>query len=224
MQPDPTTMECGHYGMWPNQSLQSQGNAPIETEPMIKNTTHSSIGCNGMANNDDYHGLEMYKNHAKDSTTEGYMQPDPTNMECMWSNQSLKGQGNAPSECTQAGADDGTQQSSSASPQIASKRKLHHHNGWPQAWSAIGQPSNSWPPDIGKLRLRTTGHNVSHSCLKRLINRLSKHIAQWLPPAHPGSLAGHVCQASPMNPANIQAYEAMGAVSATTFEPFGCSH
>ena len=48
---------------------------------MIKNTTHSSIGCNGMANNDDYHGLEMYKNHAKDSTIEGYMQPDPTNME-----------------------------------------------------------------------------------------------------------------------------------------------
>ena len=44
---------------------------------MIKNTTHSSIGCNGMANNDDYHGLEMYKNHAKDSTTEGHMQPDP---------------------------------------------------------------------------------------------------------------------------------------------------
>ena len=41
---------------------------------MIKNTTHSSIGCNGMANNDDYHGLEMYKNHAKDSTTEGCMQ------------------------------------------------------------------------------------------------------------------------------------------------------
>ena len=65
---------------------------------MIENTTHSSIGCNGMANNDDYHGLEMYKNHAKDSTTEGYMQPDPTNMECMWPNQSLKGQGNAPSE------------------------------------------------------------------------------------------------------------------------------
>ena len=32
---------------------QSQGNAPIETEPMIKNTTHSSIGCNGMANNDE---------------------------------------------------------------------------------------------------------------------------------------------------------------------------
>ena len=32
------------------------------TEPMIKNTTHSSIGCNHMANNDDYHGLEMYKN------------------------------------------------------------------------------------------------------------------------------------------------------------------
>ena len=63
MQPDPTTMECGHHGMWPNQSLQSQGNAPIETEPMIKNTTHSSIGCNGMANDDDYHGLEMYKNH-----------------------------------------------------------------------------------------------------------------------------------------------------------------
>ena len=101
MQPDPTTMECGHHGVWPNQSLQSQGNAPIETEPMIKNTTHSSIGCNGMANNDDYHGLEMYKNHAKDSTTEGYMQPDPTNMECMWPNQSLKGQGNAPSECRQ---------------------------------------------------------------------------------------------------------------------------
>ena len=49
---------------------------------MIKNITHSSIGCNGMANNDDYHGLEMYKNHAKDSTTEGYMQPDPTTMEC----------------------------------------------------------------------------------------------------------------------------------------------
>ena len=45
---------------------------------MIKNRTHSSIGCNGMANNDDYHGLKMYKNHAKDSTTEGYMQPDPT--------------------------------------------------------------------------------------------------------------------------------------------------
>ena len=55
---------------------------PGNTEPMIKNTTHSSIGCNGMANNDDYHGLEMYKNHAKDSTTEGYMQPDPTTMEC----------------------------------------------------------------------------------------------------------------------------------------------
>ena len=68
---------------------------------MIKNTTHSSIGCNGMANNDDYHGLEMYKNHAKDSTIEGYMQPDPTNMECMWPNQSLKGQGNAPSDCRQ---------------------------------------------------------------------------------------------------------------------------
>ena len=49
---------------------------------MIKNTTYSSIGCNGMANNDDYHGLEMYKNHAKDSTTEGHMQPDPTTMEC----------------------------------------------------------------------------------------------------------------------------------------------
>ena len=49
---------------------------------MIKNITHSSTGCNGMANNDDYHGLEMYKNHAKDSTTEGYMQPDPTTMEC----------------------------------------------------------------------------------------------------------------------------------------------
>ena len=48
---------------------------------MIKNTTHSSIGCNGMANNDDYHGLEMYKDHGKDSTTEGYMQPDPTTME-----------------------------------------------------------------------------------------------------------------------------------------------
>ena len=67
---------------------------PGKTEPMIKNTTHSSIGCNGMANNDDYHGLEMYKNHAKDSTTEGYMQPDPTTMECghhgMWPNQSLK--------------------------------------------------------------------------------------------------------------------------------------
>ena len=59
-----------------------------------QDTTHSSIGCNGMANNDDYHGLEMYKNHAKDSTTEGYMQPDPTTMECghhgMWPNQSLK--------------------------------------------------------------------------------------------------------------------------------------
>ena len=66
---------------------------------MIKNTTHSSIGCNGMATNDDYHGLEMYKNHAKDSTTEGYMQPDPTTMECdhhrMWPNQSLQSQGNA---------------------------------------------------------------------------------------------------------------------------------
>jgi len=72
---------------------------PGKTEPMIKNTTHSSIGCNGMANNDDYHGLEMYKNHAKDSTTEGYMQPDPTTMECghhgMWPNQSLQSQGNA---------------------------------------------------------------------------------------------------------------------------------
>ena len=55
---------------------------PGKTEPMIKNITHSSTGCNGMANNDDYHGLEMYKNHAKDSTTEGYMQPDPTTMEC----------------------------------------------------------------------------------------------------------------------------------------------
>ena len=75
---------------------------PGKTEPMIKNTTHSSIGCNGMANNDDYHGLEMYKNHAKDSTTEGYMQPDPTTMECghhgMWPNQSLQSQGNAPIE------------------------------------------------------------------------------------------------------------------------------
>ena len=55
---------------------------PGKTEPMIKNTTHSSIGCKGMANNDDYHGLEMYKNHANNSTTEGYMQPDPTTMEC----------------------------------------------------------------------------------------------------------------------------------------------
>ena len=33
-----------------------------------------------MANNDDYHGLEMFKNHANDSTTEGCMQPDPTNV------------------------------------------------------------------------------------------------------------------------------------------------
>ena len=49
---------------------------------MIKNTAHSSIGCNGMANNDDYHGLEMYKNHVTDSTREGCMQPDPTNMGC----------------------------------------------------------------------------------------------------------------------------------------------
>ena len=61
---------------------------PGKTEPMIKNTTHSSIGCNGMANNDDYHGLEMYKNHAKDPTTEEYMQLDSTTMECghpgMW--------------------------------------------------------------------------------------------------------------------------------------------
>ena len=56
---------------------------PPSPEPMIKNTAHSSIGCNGMANNDDYHGLEMYKNHAKDSTTEVYLQPDPTTMECM---------------------------------------------------------------------------------------------------------------------------------------------
>ena len=84
--------------MWPNQSLKSEGNAPIETEPMIKQTNHSSIGCNGMPGKyyDDYHGLEMYKNQVtKDSTTEGCMQPDPTNMECMWPNQSLKGQGNA---------------------------------------------------------------------------------------------------------------------------------
>jgi len=49
---------------------------------MIKQTSHSSIGCNGMANNDNYHGMEMYRNHANESTTEGYMQPDPTNMEC----------------------------------------------------------------------------------------------------------------------------------------------
>ena len=41
---------------------------PGKTEPMIKNTTHSSIGCKGMANNDDYHGLEMYKNHANKQT------------------------------------------------------------------------------------------------------------------------------------------------------------
>ena len=70
MQPDPTTMECGRIN--PSKVKVT----PIETEPMIKHTTHSSIGCNGMANNDDYHGLEMYKTHAKDSTTEGYMQPD----------------------------------------------------------------------------------------------------------------------------------------------------
>ena len=96
--------------------------------------------------------------------------------------------------------DDGTQQSSNASPQIASKRNCINHNGWPQAWSAIGQPSNSWPANIGKLRLpRTTGHNVSHSCLKRLIIRLSKHIAQRLPPAHPGSLAGPCMSGQPIS-------------------------
>ena len=73
---------------------------PAKTEPMIKNT-QSSIGCSGMANKGDYHGLEMFKNHAKDSTTERCLQPDPTNMECMWPNQSLKSQGNAPIECRQ---------------------------------------------------------------------------------------------------------------------------
>ena len=61
------TMEYGRIN-----PSNGQGNAPIDTEPTIKNTTHSSIGCNGMANNDAYHGPEMYKNHAKDSTTEGY--------------------------------------------------------------------------------------------------------------------------------------------------------
>ena len=75
--------ETNTHEMRPNQSVKGQGNTHIETEPMIKDTTHFSMGCNGMANNDDHHGLEMYKNHAKDSTrAEGYMQPDPTNMQC----------------------------------------------------------------------------------------------------------------------------------------------
>ena len=75
MQPDPTNMICGRN----NPSKVKAMLLWAVTEPMIKNSTHSSISCNGMANNDDYHGPEMYKNHAKDSTTEGYMQPDPTN-------------------------------------------------------------------------------------------------------------------------------------------------
>ena len=133
---------------------------PAKTESMIKNTTHSSMGCNGVGNNDDYHGLEMYKNHAKDSTTEGYMQPDPTNME---SGRSIpQSQGNAPIECRQ----------------------------WLQ---------QQLTPCIGKLLLRTTGHNALHSCLKRLIIRLSKHIAQWLPPAHPGSLASQCMSGQPIS-------------------------
>ena len=39
-------------------STEYRNRYPAKTEPMIKNTTHSSIGCNGMANNDEYHGLE----------------------------------------------------------------------------------------------------------------------------------------------------------------------
>ena len=191
MQPDPTTMECGHQGMWPNQSLQSQGNAPIETEPMIKNTTHSSIGCNGMANNDDYHGLKMYKNHAKDSTTEGYMQPDPTNMECMWRNQSLKGQGNAPSQVRMMGH---------SSPPIPvhkyhQRERCVNHNGWPQAWSAIGQPSNSWPPlhrqaaaaHHGTQRIAQLSEEANHQVVKAYSHQ---------PTLDP--LLANVCQASPL--------------------------
>ena len=106
-------------------------------------------------------------------------------------------------------------------------------NGWPQAWSAIGQPSNSWPPYIGKLLLRTMGHNVSHSCLKRLIIRLSKHIAQWLPPAHPGSLASQCMSGQPIStccaltggPSQQQAKQfnaLLGAVSRKHFLACAC--
>ena len=50
---------------------------------MIKNTTHSSIGCNGMANNDDYHGLEMYKNSCKGLNHRGIYGTRP-NHHGMW--------------------------------------------------------------------------------------------------------------------------------------------
>ena len=45
---------------------------------------HPSIGCNGMANNDDYHGLLMYKDRAKDSDRRGMYATriDPINMDC----------------------------------------------------------------------------------------------------------------------------------------------
>ena len=58
------------HEMRPNQPLKVKATLlSKQSEPVIKNTTHSSIACNGMANNDAYHGLEMYKNHAKESTT-----------------------------------------------------------------------------------------------------------------------------------------------------------
>jgi len=47
-----------------------------------------------MANNDDYHGLEMYKNHAKDSLRDICNQTQ-ANQHGKWPNQSLKSQGNS---------------------------------------------------------------------------------------------------------------------------------
>ena len=48
---------------------------------MIKNTTHSSIGCNGMANNDDYHGLEIQYNTIQYNTSWGTETPPGTSLQ-----------------------------------------------------------------------------------------------------------------------------------------------
>ena len=140
------------HEMRPNQSLKSEGNAPIETEPMIKNTANSSIGCNGMpANDEDYHGLQMYKNHAKGLNHRGMYATRPNQHE-MRPNQSLKSQGNAPIECRQrlqqqqtplyrqaAAAHHGTQRISAQLSEDANHQVL-------KAYSPMAATSPPWIP------------------------------------------------------------------------------
>ena len=67
---------------------------PAKTEPMIKNTTHSSIGRNGMANNDAYSRAENVQEPCKGLHHRGMYATRPNQHE-MRPNQSLKVQCNA---------------------------------------------------------------------------------------------------------------------------------